>query len=122
MKYLKQFPLSILCTIAITFLSLRNISTLPKISINHFDKFSHLLAYFVLMSIILFEGKKTGNPSKKFLLTSVVFVISYGLLMEFIQGTVPTRTFDFYDMFANSLGTLLAVGLFSLFFMPKKAQ
>lgn len=119
MKYLKQFPLSILCTIAITFLSLRNISNLPKVSINHFDKFAHLLAYFVLTAIILFEARKSGNTHKKFLISAFFFAFFYGLLMEFIQGMVPSRNFDLYDMLANGSGALLAFGLFSAFFVPK---
>ena len=120
LKLLKQYPLSILCTIAITYLSLRSLSNLPKISVDNFDKIAHFIAYFGYMAIILFENRRTKNTNLRFLLLSGLFVFAYGLLMEVIQGTTPHRQFDLYDLAANTTGCLTALLFFTFTFKPLK--
>lgn len=74
------------------------------------DKVGHFLAYTVLsIHLLLLSKTKRGN------LFAVLFSIFYGLLMEFFQGFVPEREPSFYDFIANSLGTLIGLGVILLF-------
>lgn len=58
------------------------------------------------------------------IIISVFVGISYGVIDEFHQGLIPGRTFDYYDMLANSIGACLsALVLFLLIkgmFQPQK--
>ena len=58
---------------------------------------------------------------KKALLLAVVISIFYGGLTEILQEYfVPGRTGDWFDFLADSIGTLLGVFVFHLFYRHKK--
>ena len=58
---------------------------------------------------------------KKALLLAVVISIFYGGLTEILQEyLVPGRTGDWFDFLADSIGTLLGVLVFHLFYRHKK--
>jgi len=70
------------------------------------DKLVHLIAYATLMAWFsqLFRHDLTR------LLLGLGFIV-LGILMELLQGMVPSRRFEFVDMVANSSGVLLAWAL-----------
>ncbi|QTV06404.1 VanZ family protein [Faecalibacter bovis] len=69
------------------------------------DKLVHGLMFFVLA--FLYQFLKDYRLSKLIL---VPFLISF--LIEILQGIMPFgRTFDWYDLLANTIGILMAVGL-----------
>lgn len=74
------------------------------------DKVGHFLAYTILsIHMFLLSKTKRGN------LMAFLFSVFYGILMEFSQGFVPGREQSFYDFIANSLGTLIGLGIMLLF-------
>ncbi len=74
-----------------------------ELQISHGDKYSHLLAYFVLMG--WFQQLYSTRLSRLLLLG--VFV-GLGIGIEYLQGMSGMRFFDVADMAANALGALLA--------------
>lgn len=75
----------------------------PRVS----DKLVHVLMYFVLMAaaVQLFA-------SWRWLLVVAIALAGYGLLLELAQGTLTTtRTFEWADALANTLGVLLGLVL-----------
>ena len=57
---------------------------------------------------------------KRALLLTLVISIAYGGLTELMQEfIVPNRTGDWKDFLADSLGTLLGVAIFYLFYRKK---
>jgi VanZ family protein len=75
----------------------------PKSALNlgSNDKISHFIAYFVLS----LNGLLVWRISNKtFWLISAI--ISYGLLLEFLQGFVPGRYTSLLDVIANTIGVL----------------
>lgn len=70
------------------------------------DKLIHALGYFGLMGwfMQIYRGKRAG-----FLLAAVF--ISMGIGLEFLQDLGGVRYFEVADMFANTLGVLLALAL-----------
>jgi len=67
------------------------------------DKAGHLLAYATLM---LWFAQLYRAGARRVLI-AIAFVIM-GIALEFVQLVEGTRTFDYFDMAANSFGVLLA--------------
>lgn len=88
-------------------------STLPKedwLDQIHFDKIVHAGLYFVLFLLIGFaSGKYRGNRA----VLAAALCLAQGLLVEYLQGAIPAleRSFDGWDILANILGVLLAIGV-----------
>lgn len=77
------------------------------------DKLGHLIMYGILTWLWMMAMR--SNKSK-FISICYAFVIStlIGLLMEIGQKYIFTgRSFEYDDMAANLLGTLLSIGIFS---------
>ena len=68
------------------------------------DKFSHLLAFFVLAMLQDFSF-----PRIKFGLSKVLILMAFGLLIEVIQYFLPYRTFSLYDLGADAIGVLVYI-------------
>ncbi|ORY99059.1 hypothetical protein BCR43DRAFT_488658 [Syncephalastrum racemosum] len=76
------------------------------------DKALHFGAFFVLAVCLYFLWNLSY---KRNLVLASVILFSIAVLSEFIQGLLPYRTFDGYDIVANivggTLGLLVAFGL-----------
>ncbi len=77
-----------------------------ELQVEHGDKYSHLLAYFVLMGWF-----QQLYPSSLGRLLLLVLFVGMGTAIEFLQGMSGVRFFDPADMLANALGALLAWSL-----------
>lgn len=77
-----------------------------EVDIRFFDKYAHSFAYFVLMGwfVQIYQTKKS-------VLLCAIFFVCMGVGLEFVQGMTAYRSFDLYDMSANTLGVLIALGL-----------
>ena len=63
----------------------------------------HTVGYFVLMGwFVQIYRRSTGRTIWAF------FFVCMGITLEFLQGLTGVRHFEVYDMFANSLGVLIA--------------
>lgn len=103
-------PTAILLTLTIVVLSLIKTDGLPKIEVSQADKYFHSTAYFALTLSWIFALKHQLNRKKKltFLLLFLLIVL-FGIVIEVLQMTVTDyRSFDFYDIVANSIGASLA--------------
>lgn len=80
------------------------------------DKVGHFLAYgtFSMNVCLLF------NRWKKELLFSLIGIVLYGILIEFLQGFVRRET-SFYDFLANTAGVAIGVTIIALFRRPLSA-
>ena len=106
----KSVYFAVLITIVIAFLSLVRMGKQP-VNFAYLDKIEHSIAYTVLTFFwLLAFGKTTRNK-----LIVVIFCVFYGIIIEVLQGENTYRTFDFADMFANSIGTVIGLLLFNRF-------
>ncbi|MBF0264069.1 MAG: VanZ family protein [Gammaproteobacteria bacterium] len=71
--------------------------------INHSDKIIHFLIYFIMLSWFGQSGLYANKLIANFSLT-----ILFGIGIEVLQSFTSYRQFDIYDIYANSLGALLA--------------
>lgn len=75
-----------------------------KVDIAYFDKFSHVLSYFLLMGWFV---QIYQTPRAKLFL-ALIF-IGMGIAIEYIQGAGGVRYFEVADMLANMSGIIVAL-------------
>ena len=88
-------------------------SQLPTIPFNFLspDKLGHLIFYALeaLLWIWAFARAQSWKEEQLFsVYLSLLLAAAYGTLLEFVQATIPERTFDYADMWANFVGVVLA--------------
>jgi VanZ family protein len=102
---------ALIVLIAITVLSLLPPRSGMELPTN--DKVGHFLAYGILSMNICF----LFNRWKKELLFSLIGIVLYGILIEFLQGFVRRET-SFYDFLANTSGVAIGATIIALFRRP----
>lgn len=94
---------AIIVVISITILSLLPPSNGVEIHVN--DKIGHFIAYSVLtinLGLLIHRSSYWKV---------VMIVVAYSGLMEFFQSFVPGREVSLYDLLANTLGSLIGIGV-----------
>ena len=114
---IKKNLYSILVALLLLYLSLTNSEKFqksPLVNIPFMDKIVHFAMYFIMMSVIIIEHRKSLRNSGKLFLFALI-PLSYGILMEILQATLTvTRTGDFYDALADAAGILVSIVLWLL--------
>jgi len=109
---LRNNKFSIIVALIIAYLSLagsRSFDEVPLFEIPFLDKLVHFGMYFVFMSVMIFEKRKTIKNTSHLLLLSLI-PLFYGLLMEILQLTITeTRSGDVFDFLSNAAGTLVSL-------------
>jgi len=109
---IKKNIFSILVALIIMYLSLTSSDTFDKVplyNIPYFDKIVHFGMYFVLMSVIIFENRKTFQSTRFVFLTGLI-PLFYGILMEVLQATLTiSRSGSVYDVVFNLAGILVSL-------------
>ena len=120
MHFVRKYPLSLLCILLIWVLSLTPFfPETPLDGVDFIDKWTHLVMYGGTCSVIWWEylrnsQKETRRPNLRVLLLAMVVMVALGGLMELLQAyCTTTRSGEWLDFWADSLGVLLgtAVGL-----------
>ncbi len=71
--------------------------------IEHNDKIIHFIMYFILVGWFVQLYQKPAT--RTLILTSAIIL---GMIIEYLQGMTPYRSFDLLDEIANSLGACCA--------------
>jgi len=96
----------------ILFFCLVQSSDIPQVKIQNLDKVIHAFFHFVFVSLWFLFLKKQFSNAKilKLLISSVVFSLFFGILIEILQELcTTTRHADVFDVLANLSGATLAV-------------
>lgn len=99
--------------------SLTSSNTLNKVTIFHIhnmDKIIHFLLYFTLSISLQSSLVRNSLLSNKYtVLITIIFVISYGLLMEVFQYYFTSdRSAELLDAVANFFGCIVGIFIFPL--------
>ncbi|WP_338228427.1 VanZ family protein [Algoriphagus taiwanensis] len=92
----------------------------PEVDVFDFqDKLIHWLVFVI--QTYLWSGVKLGkgpiiNQSQKEVILFLVFGLSTGIILEYAQQFIPFRSFDYWDMITNVIGS------FSGFLIYRKWQ
>ncbi|MCU7799246.1 MAG: VanZ family protein [gamma proteobacterium symbiont of Lucinoma myriamae] len=74
-----------------------------NVIISHTDKAVHFLSYFILVGWFVQLYPKLSSR-----ISILISAIALGMLIEYLQGMISYRSFDFADEVANSIGALSA--------------
>jgi VanZ family protein len=114
---IKKNLYSIIVALVLLYLSLTNsekFQKAPLVNIPFMDKIVHFGMYFIMMSVIIIEHRKSLKNSGRLFLFALI-PLFYGVLMEILQATLTvTRTGDFYDALADAAGILVSIILWLL--------
>lgn len=108
-KIIRVIPL-LLVYVAIVYFSIKMPSGHPS-PIKNIDKFYHFIAYFTLGFTICLSIN-----NKKLMYAFLLISLCLGLVMEFIQGTLPYRDMSFADGVSNIIGLTTGAVLFHVFY------
>jgi len=107
----------------LSILSLIPGENLPEIEFNLFelDKLIHFIFYFILVILMNIGCRlKKSEPFYKSIVWIVVVGIFTGWSIEYLQGDfITNRFFDYSDIIANSLGTIVGMLIYVKYLMNK---
>lgn len=124
-QIVRKYPLSLLCILLIVVLSLAPyFPETPLDDVAFIDKWTHLVMYGGTCTVIWWEYLRSHSTlnSRKLLFT-LVGMILLGGLMELLQAyCTTTRSGEWLDFWADSIGVLLgyAIGLLMCPLLLKK--
>ena len=117
----------ILCGIVILILTGIPGSAFPRVKpIVGVDKVVHVFMYATFAFLCLWGYRKQFIDNgmayrKRALLLAIIISIAYGGITELMQEhLVPSRTGDWFDFLADSIGTCIGIYVFHLFYRHKK--
>jgi VanZ family protein len=91
-------------TLLIFYLCLDDSPSVPKINFQYKDKVVHFIFYFVF---VYFWTKSLKNKSFNYISIILFLAVIIGVAIEFLQENLTLhRTFDWYDILANSIGAM----------------
>lgn len=123
-SYLKRYPLSAVCIILIWILSL--VPFFPETPLDDvalIDKYTHFIMYGGTCAVIWWEylrhcKKEARRPNLRALTFAMLCMILLGGLMELLQAyATTTRSGEWLDFLADSLGVLLGSGIGWLWYL-----
>lgn len=124
--FLKNYWKSAFVAAVILYLSFTPPSTFEKIpSFENEDKLVHMLIYFGLTCMLIFDFKKAVGTTRvnfnKFLIACFVFPVFLGGIVEIIQPRlIYPRTGSWFDWLADIAGVLLGWAIMYLLRMSPK--
>jgi len=106
------FPLITYCILIFLQSSFPSIESIPKLQ--YTDKLLHFFAYAVLGALFLraYTTLRIRNSLKLLIILSVLSSSLYGISDEIHQHFVPSRSFEYYDILADVLGSLFGVFIY----------
>lgn len=110
--YLKQYPFSLLIICTICYLSLCTMPETELDDVPFIDKWVHICMYGGLSGVLWIEYVRAHRSIKfiKALLPTVIFPLALSGTMELLQAyCTTTRSGDWLDMAANSIGVILGM-------------
>ncbi len=92
----------------------RDIPSISWLEMLSFDKWVHASIFFILVYFSIDGLNKQITEEKKSKLIALLFAVSYGGLLEIMQGVFfQERTADIYDFIANSFGAIMCAIFFA---------
>jgi VanZ family protein len=82
-----------------------------------FDKLGHGILYAVYTILLIISFQKISEKSyftEKIIIKSALTSIGLGIILEVLQSFIPDRTFDFWDMIANIVGTIIGISILKI--------
>lgn len=121
-KILSHYPISILGMIGILVLCLIPVPRI-EVKVSFADKWTHMVMFFMLSGVLLFEYLRFFNQSYHTKLHSwdkLLFMFVFAALTELLQSVLTYRTGDWWDFAADVVGIFSAFLVFRGYVLLKK--
>ena len=122
-KYVRKYPLSVVCIVIIWILSLVPFfPETPLDNVKFIDKWTHLVMYGGTCCVIWWEyARRHLHPDyeKLFFWAWLMPIVMSGVLELLQEYATTTRNGDWYDLAANATGVTLAAIIGLLFYKLK---
>lgn len=122
-KYVRKYPLSVVCIVIIWILSLVPFfPETPLDNVKFIDKWTHLVMYGGTCCVIWWEyARRHRHPDyeKLFFWAWLMPIVMSGVLELLQEYATTTRNGDWYDLAANATGVTLAAIIGLLFYKLK---
>lgn len=120
LRFLATYKWALLWAMVILFATISSTSTLESIQLRSlfaFDKPIHATLFGIQALLIILARKKNTAVNIRSIAFSALFISAlYGLLTEIMQGWLTSsRTFDYFDLTADALGSGIVCAWFSFF-------
>lgn len=114
--------LFVLWTLLIFYACLMPASEVPKVKIPYLDKVVHFIFFANFSFLGLCMNRSSSSTKSK--LFFWLFATILGVFIEILQASnwVKGRSFEWEDIFADSLGGLVGILIFSLFYSLSKSR
>jgi len=103
---------AVYCAI-IYWLSTAHIEVAEPLQFSHYDKLGHAVVFgglaFLVAAGMWRSGRRYSNAGLYW--APVIFASGYGLFIELVQLFLPHRSFDPWDIVANTAGALLVMSV-----------
>lgn len=108
------FPLITYCILIFLQSSFPSIESVPELPYS--DKLLHFFAYAVLGALFLraYKTLRIRNKLKILIILSILSSSIYGISDEVHQHFVPYRSFEYFDILADVLGSVFGVFIYEL--------
>lgn len=104
--------IAVLYHVVITVLMLLPSANISYINVSHFDKLIHTGIYVFLFVFWAFTRLRNRKLNPNYAWVAIGLFI-YGIVIEVLQEKwIVTRTFDFWDIVANTVGIVIGFILF----------
>lgn len=103
---------AIFWTILIFVLSTGNVSINAPIQWISADKIGHFTFYAIEVLLLIWaiaRHRKWQKSAMNWIIICAIFSGAYGTSLEFVQASLPHRSFDYADMVANFVGVLVGL-------------
>ena len=123
LQVVRKYPLSLACILLIWILSLTPFfPETPLDNVDFIDKWTHLVMYGGTSVVIWWEYLRCHqSPSLRPLFLSMVALMLMGGLLELMQAyCTTTRSGEWLDFWADSIGILLGCGAGYLIYVVKR--
>ncbi len=114
MNIIKGFKFTMVATVLILVAVLMpSVGGESTIEIPHLDKLVHAGMFAVLTGCFYIEYLMYKNKSPNILYV-LISIIAFAGLTEVLQSFTPTRTMDIWDLVADFIGSIIAIGIIKL--------
>lgn len=121
-KILSHYPVSILGMIGVLVLCLIPVPQI-KVKVPFFDKWTHMVMFFMLSGVLLFEHLRSYNQNYHTKIRSrgkLLLMFVFAALTELLQSVLTYRTGDWWDFAADVVGIFSAFLVFRGYVLLKK--
>lgn len=120
-SFIIKYKFTIISVILVLIAILMPGDDVPSVGIPNIDKVVHC-GMFGFVTLCFYWDYYMAEKKMPHLIWTIVAVIAFGGLTEIMQACTPSRSCDYRDLIADTVGTILATGVARVFISKLNAN